>query len=147
MLSLLKPESLYQFLYEKLYDLVHCKIKSIAPNTLTNKESVAQEDSLNFQLKHLIYIYIYTSSIVWGGLLITTQHYWAFPRYAFFQFEGYMGVESETNLESSLFSCCFTTWMVASNKDLNCRNSFEAGLTKKKLVSRSQSFQGGPRIQ
>ena len=33
------------------------KMQSIVPNTFTNKESVAQEDSLNNQLKKLIYLY------------------------------------------------------------------------------------------
>ena len=55
------------------------KIQYIIPNTFTNKESIAQEDSLHNQLKNFISYPL----IVWGGgrggggggLLITTPHY------------------------------------------------------------------------
>ena len=47
------------------------KIQSIVPNTFANKESFAQENSLHNQLKH----FMYSPSIVEGGLLITTPNY------------------------------------------------------------------------
>ena len=52
------------------------KIQYIIPNTFSNKESIAQEDSLHNQLKNSISYPL----IVWGGeggggLLITTPHY------------------------------------------------------------------------
>ena len=49
------------------------KMQSIVPNTFTNKESVAQEDSLNNQLKKLIYLY--NLNYFQGGLFIPFPHY------------------------------------------------------------------------
>ena len=65
------------FLFQKLYDLddpslfdmfnhqyiYQYKIQYILPNTFTNKESIAQEDSLHNQLKNFISYPL----IVWGG--------------------------------------------------------------------------------
>ena len=65
------PESWAQYIYQY-------KIQYIIPNTFSNKESIAQEDSLHNQLKNFISYPL----IVWGGgegggegLLITTPHY------------------------------------------------------------------------
>ena len=47
------------------------KIQPIVPNTFSNKESIAQEDSLHNLLEKVYFLY----SIVWGGgLLITFPH-------------------------------------------------------------------------
>ena len=52
------------------------KIQPIVPNTFSNKESIAQEDSLHNLLEKVYFLY----SIVWGGgLLITFPHYSAPP--------------------------------------------------------------------
>ena len=65
---------------QNLQYIYQYKIQYIIPNTFSNKESIAQEDSLHNQLKNFISYPL----IVWGGggregggggLLITTPHY------------------------------------------------------------------------
>ena len=59
------PQYIYQY-----------KIQNIVPNTFSNKESIAQEESLHNQLKK---INQYPSTVEGGGggegLLISSQHY------------------------------------------------------------------------
>ena len=52
------PESWAQYIYQY-------KIQYIIPNTFSNKESIAQEDSLHNQLKNFISYPL----IVWGGVI------------------------------------------------------------------------------
>ena len=62
------PQYIYQY-----------KIQNIVPNTFSNKESIAQEESLHNQLKK---INQYPSTVEGGeggggeGLLISSQHYY-----------------------------------------------------------------------
>ena len=60
------PESWAQYIYQY-------KIKYIIPNTFTNKESIAQEDSLHNQLKNFISYPL----IVWGvgGWGVVINHF------------------------------------------------------------------------
>ena len=47
------------------------KIQNIVPNTFSNTESIAQEESLHNQLKKINH---YPSTVEGGGLLISSPH-------------------------------------------------------------------------